>query len=82
MKWAFETLNRYRKKFCMFNDDIQVTCVQIHILLLWHKVHHRKCLFKVHPLADFLMLTLTNYREQLELHWLGYLVQLRHRENH
>lgn len=24
MKWAFETLQRYRKKFCMFNDDIQV----------------------------------------------------------
>ncbi|KAK7340216.1 hypothetical protein VNO77_20914 [Canavalia gladiata] len=23
MKWAFETLKRYRNRFCMFNDDVQ-----------------------------------------------------------
>ncbi|TVU32111.1 hypothetical protein EJB05_23829 [Eragrostis curvula] len=25
MKWAFETLQRYRNQFCMFNDDVQGT---------------------------------------------------------
>ncbi|TYH64673.1 hypothetical protein ES332_D06G002300v1 [Gossypium tomentosum] len=25
MKWAFKTLKRYRERFCMFNDDVQVT---------------------------------------------------------
>nr|KJB30757.1 hypothetical protein B456_005G158700 [Gossypium raimondii] len=25
MKWAFKTLKCYRERFCMFNDDVQVT---------------------------------------------------------
>ncbi|KAB1995828.1 hypothetical protein ES319_D13G188000v1 [Gossypium barbadense] len=25
MKWAFKTLKRYQERFCMFNDDVQVT---------------------------------------------------------
>ncbi|GMP42003.1 hypothetical protein CsSME_00011894 [Camellia sinensis var. sinensis] len=25
MKWAFERLQRYQKRFCMFNDDMQGT---------------------------------------------------------
>ncbi|GMI98382.1 NAD-dependent malic enzyme 2 [Hibiscus trionum] len=25
MKWAFETLKRYQRGFCMFNDDVQGT---------------------------------------------------------
>lgn len=33
MKWAFETLHRYRKKFCMFNDDIQVNKSYIFLCL-------------------------------------------------
>ncbi|RAL54122.1 hypothetical protein DM860_004593 [Cuscuta australis] len=32
-KWAFETLHRYRKRFCMFNDDVQVKKVKPHVLL-------------------------------------------------
>lgn len=38
MKWAFETLERYRKRFCMFNDDVQV-CMQHRTFLnkfTWH----------------------------------------------
>ncbi|KAG0497730.1 hypothetical protein HPP92_002421 [Vanilla planifolia] len=33
MKWAFETLERYRKKFCMFNDDVQVIITVLQVSL-------------------------------------------------
>ncbi|KAH7522652.1 hypothetical protein FEM48_Zijuj07G0161500 [Ziziphus jujuba var. spinosa] len=48
MKWAFETLQRYRKRFCMFNDDIQGTAgVALAGLLGTVRAQGR-------PLADFL----------------------------
>ncbi|GLT77575.1 hypothetical protein SLA2020_491450 [Shorea laevis] len=47
MKWAFETLQRYRKRFCMFNDDIQGTAgVALAGLLGTVRAQGR-------PLADF-----------------------------
>ncbi|KAG5538453.1 hypothetical protein RHGRI_019131 [Rhododendron griersonianum] len=47
MKWAFETLQRYRKRFCMFNDDIQGTAgVALAGLLGTVRTQGR-------PLADF-----------------------------
>lgn len=39
MKWAFETLQRYRKKFCMFNDDVQVTIPSMKFLEDRHVFH-------------------------------------------
>ncbi|TYI56908.1 hypothetical protein E1A91_D11G245200v1 [Gossypium mustelinum] len=35
MKWAFETLKRYLERFCMFNDDVQVSTWPRKLLLLW-----------------------------------------------
>ncbi|MFQ6647743.1 hypothetical protein Gotur_021082 [Gossypium turneri] len=35
MKWAFETLKRYWERFCMFNDDVQVSTWPSKLLLLW-----------------------------------------------
>ncbi|XP_073027748.1 NAD-dependent malic enzyme 59 kDa isoform, mitochondrial-like isoform X2 [Primulina eburnea] len=47
MKWAFETLERYRKRFCMFNDDIQGTAgVALAGLLAAVRAQRR-------PLTDF-----------------------------
>ncbi|GKV13087.1 hypothetical protein SLEP1_g24152 [Rubroshorea leprosula] len=47
MKWAFETLQRYRKRFSMFNDDIQGTAgVALAGLLGTVRAQGR-------PLADF-----------------------------
>lgn len=46
MKWAFETLERYRKRFCMFNDDVQVNCNQIHFNNLSNSTL-KKMFFKV-----------------------------------
>ncbi|KAF7137490.1 hypothetical protein RHSIM_Rhsim07G0018800 [Rhododendron simsii] len=47
MKWAFETLQRFRKRFCMFNDDIQGTAgVALAGLLGTVRTQGR-------PLADF-----------------------------
>ncbi|KAL2330358.1 hypothetical protein Fmac_017939 [Flemingia macrophylla] len=48
MKWAFETLKRYRQRFCMFNDDIQGTAgVALAGLLGTVRAQGR-------PLSDFL----------------------------
>ncbi|XP_065864709.1 NAD-dependent malic enzyme 59 kDa isoform, mitochondrial isoform X2 [Euphorbia lathyris] len=48
MKWAFETLQRYRKRFCMFNDDVQGTAgVALAGLLGTVRAQGR-------PLSDFL----------------------------
>lgn len=69
MKWAFETLGRYRKRFCMFNDDIQVT-IWCELLILLSLCDHTN-------FAYFM-----SYRELLVLHLRDYWALSEHKVYH
>lgn len=80
MKWAFETLERYRKKFCMFNDDIQVI-TWLNIFLSLMETH------TIRESAGFIICASDNLvfayiRELQELHLQDYWELSEHKVDH
>lgn len=66
MKWAFERLQRYQKRFCMFNDDMQVNtwcCILLFSMAKYFKIVKGDSI-----IMTFLSLVIMLYRELLVLH--------------